>query len=294
MEFTLKEAVYIVQVFLIVLLSGNACARNNNPNSDFEISDYRSVTKGVQNTKCGRFQAYGYPVVKDNSTIKRSYYTCRLGYAAQFDPIEKTSLWVAEYISAANTKGSASRDEIDFIQDPDIPINLTGTDRDYSRSGFQRGHLAPAGDNKHSQVSMNETFFYSNAVPQTPQNNMHIWNYLEGATREIANRRGELYVLTGPIFKSIPRKKIKNNISVPDYLYKVLIDKRSKSMTAFIIPNRDDTGDDFTKFQVSVREVEKATGINFNPELSRQEADMLEVSGGDWVMPKTRRRNLGS
>lgn len=287
----MKKYYIYSQILILALTATAAFAKSFNHKHDFEISTSHSVTKGYQNSNCPQFQAYGYPVSKDENIVKRSYFTCRLGYAGQFDPSEKTPLWSAEHITAENTQGQASRDDLDFIPDPEIPTNLSAFDKDYSRSGYQKGHMAPAADFKYNQLAMNETFFYSNAVPQAPQHNMHIWNYLEAATRELANRRGELYVITGPIYSSNPHLKLKNNVSIPDAIFKVLVDPKTKSMTAFIIPNNDNVGEDYNPYQVTVREVEKVSGLNFNPSLSRSESDKLEVSGGDWIMPKPRKRN---
>ena len=77
---------------------------------------------------------------------------------------------------------------------------------------------------------------------------------------------------------------------MPYALFKVVIDPKKNEMTAFIIKNDSQQGDDPSKFQVPVRDVERATGINFNPSLSRGESDKLEVGGGNWIVPKVRVR----
>ncbi|RYY74558.1 MAG: DNA/RNA non-specific endonuclease [Gammaproteobacteria bacterium] len=285
---------FVIYAFILCSIVNICHAKNFQPLLEFEVSKLRSVTQGIPNHNCSQFQTNGFPVATDKTIVNRSYYTCRSGYATQYDPVEKSPVWTAEHLTAATLKGNASRSELSFVQDPDIPRRSVANDYDFSRSGFQRGHLAPAGNFKNDQLAMNESFFYTNAVPQAPRHNMHIWNYLEAATREIATRRGELFVITGPVYTSNPRKKIGANVSVPDALYKVLIDPRTNEMTAFLIPNSDDVGDDFNKFQMSVRNLEKLAAINFNPELNRKLSDKSEVSGGDWVMPRSRKRNRDS
>lgn len=163
---------------------------------------------------------------------------------------------------------------------------------EYSKSGYDKGHMAPAADFKSSEAAMVATFMLANAVPQTPESNRHIWKDLEESTRELAYRRGELYVISGPIYTITPRIKLKETVSIPDATYKILIDPKAKSMTGFIVPNTNNPGKDFRNYQVKVREIEKRTGLNFNSLLTSAEADKLEVAtGGDWIMPGARYKN---
>jgi DNA/RNA endonuclease G (NUC1) len=99
-------------------------------------------------------------------------------------------------------------------------------------------------------------------------------------------------VITGPIYSTIPRIKLKDRVSIPDATYKILIDPKVKSMTGFIVPNTNSLGKDFRIYQVKVREIEQRTGLNFNSTLLPAEADKLEVvTGGDWIMPSARSKN---
>lgn len=211
---------------------------------------------------------------------------CRNGFVLGYDGEKRTSAWVAERLVAHELKGDVSRNGIEFREDLDIPVGQRSFLGDYVRSGFDRGHLAPAGDFRSNPAGMVDSFTLSNIVPQAPENNRGIWASLEGSVREMAARRGELYVVTGPVYRE-PIERI-GKTAVPAALYKVLIDPASKTGTAFLVPNRDGLGDDYTRYQVTIRAVEKVTGIDFNPDLPRAEQDRLEVGGGDWVMPKVR------
>lgn len=245
-----------------------------------------SVTQGKPNIKCPQFQTYGYPVTTNSKILRRGFYTCRIGYAALYDPAERTPLWVAEHVRKSNFSGNAERDELDFVPDFDIPSGAMANSLDYASSGFDKGHMAPAANFKSSQVAMNATFRFANAVPQTPQSNRGVWKKLEDATRELAIRRGELYVITGPIFFGSTRTKLNHRVSIPNATYKVIVDPRRNSMTGFVVPNNSTPGKNFRIYQVKVREIEKLTGLNFNPNLPRAMADKMEaVDGGDWPMP---------
>lgn len=159
-----------------------------------------SVTQGKPNLNCPQFQPYGYPSAADSKIVRRSFHTCRVGYARLYDPTERTPLWVAEHLKKSNFFTQAERDQLDFIPDPNIPGGALPSASDYEGSGYDKGHMAPAADFKSSQIAMNSTFRFGNAIPQTPQSNRGVWKQLEDATREVAIRRGEIYVITGPIY----------------------------------------------------------------------------------------------
>ncbi len=263
--------------------------------SNFVIADIigekASVTQGKPNLNCPQFQIYGYPSNSNPKILRRGFYTCRIGYAALYDPAERTPLWVAEHVSKINFSGDAERDQLDFILDPDIPSGALPSPIDYENSGFDKGHMAPAANFKSSQRAMNATFRFANAVPQTPQSNRGVWKQLEDATRQIAIRRGELYVISGPIFSAAKRSKLNNRVSIPDAVFKVLIDSRRGLMTGFVVPNTASPGKDFRTYQVKVRDIEWLTGLNFNPKLPRALADKMEVlNSGNWPLPGDSKR----
>lgn len=157
-----------------------------------------SVAYGKQNPNCPQFQAFGFPIPKTDGVVERSYSTCRLGYAGMYDAEVKTPLWVAERIRRDDLKGVAQRDGLDFQDDLQVPP-LDGSNQ-YKRSGFDKGHLAPAADFHWSNEAMSQSFMFSNAVPQNPTHNRKIWEHLESMVREMASRRGVLVVFTGPVF----------------------------------------------------------------------------------------------
>jgi endonuclease G len=259
--------------------------------ADTSVKAPSSVTQGRPNPNCPQFQIYGYPSIADPKILRRGFYTCRIGYAGLYDPAERIPLWVAEQVKKSNFSGNAERDQLDFFQDTDIPVDALPRASDYAGSGFDKGHMAPAANFKSSQVEMNATFRFANAVPQTPESNRGVWKQLEDATRELAIRRGDLYVVTGPVFLQSPRVKLKNRISIPDATYKIIVDPKRQMMTGFVIPNNSSLGQNFRSYQVKVREIERLTGLNFNPDLPRKLADEMEaVQGGDWPMPNDRKK----
>ena len=269
-------------------------AKHNNASAAFASM---SVTQGTKNPDCASSLPYGLPELQDSRLYQRSFFTCRIGYAGQYDPTTKIPVWIAEHITSSSIEGTANRNGMEFSVDPQIPTNAQASLDDYRSSKgdvrHDRGHLAPAADFKDSPDAMQQSFLLTNIVPQNPEMNRGVWSDLEGMVREMAMRRGELFVVTGPAFHD---GKVSNwigrsRVAVPDAIFKIVADPKRNEMTAFIIPNESISGKDVNSYQVSVRDVEKMTGINFNPSMDRASADRQETNGGNWILPKTRSRN---
>ncbi len=210
---------------------------------------------------CELHLKYGEPSIADNNNIK----ICRKGYALIFNTFTKTPLWVAERLTKEQVYGQGVR-QLQFTQDPDIAYNKQASKSDYTRSGYDQGHMAPAADFSQDQQMMDESFYYSNIVPQDPDNNRHIWAALEKRVRNWLINRNELYIVTGPIFINMKVNSTigYSKIAVPDALFKIVFDPDTKNAIAFMMPNKSLDEKDLTQYIVSVRDVEMATGLNFH------------------------------
>ena len=163
-----------------------------------------------------------------------------------------------------------------FREDPEVPTG-SATNADYRKSGYDRGHLAPAADMAFSVQTMADSFFFSNMSPQVPAFNRGIWKRLEEQVRKFALQEGEIMVVTGPVLPKEKSITIGNNkVTVPDRYYKVVYDLTPpQKMIGFIIPNSGSTRP-LQDFAVTVDAVEKETGLNFFSLVPRQEQDRLE------------------
>lgn len=166
----------------------------------------------------------------------------------------------------------------DFKEDPEVPTG-SATAADYRRSGYDRGHLAPAADMAFSVQTMADSFFYSNMSPQKPAFNRGIWKELEALVRYFAITEGKIVVVTGPILPSEPQITIgPNKVTVPTHYYKVVYDLTPpQKMIAFILPN-EGSKRSLQDFAVSVDAVEKATGLDFFSNVSKGQQEQLESS----------------
>lgn len=173
--------------------------------------------------------------------------------------------WAAYCLEREELVKNASRGN-DFRPDPEIKTGSASL-ADYKKSGYDRGHLAPAADFAFSEEAMSESFYLSNMSPQAPGLNREIWQYLEGQVRKWADAYGKVYVVTGPVLEKNAEEYDyigSNKVSVPEYYYKVLLapEKESAKAIAFILPNKK-CPDTFWDYAVSIDEVEKRTCIDF-------------------------------
>ena len=200
----------------------------------------------------------------------------RPGYALGYIEYHEQAAFVIYKLTAREALTKEALRTNRFRSDPEIPTG-SATTADYRRSGYDRGHLAPAADMAFSVQTMADSFFMSNMSPQKPAFNRGIWKRLEEQVRQIAIREKAIYVVTGPI---LPKKKTvtigANQVTVPTHYYKVIFDLTPpRKMIGFILPNE---GSDrpLEDFAVTVDVVEKATGLDFFSTLPQAVQKRLE------------------
>ena len=150
---------------------------------------------------------------------------------------------------------------------------------DYAGSGFDRGHLVPAGDLKWSDQAMRQSFLLTNVAPMHKALNEGGWAKLEEKVREWTARDSALLVFTGPVVSDSDTTLASGHVKVPSAYYKVIMAPCVRPMRAiaFIYPNGH-TGGRLQQYAVSVDEVERRTGLDFFPTLPAGEQQRLESS----------------
>jgi endonuclease G len=151
--------------------------------------------------------------------------------------------------------------------------------RNYKKSGYDRGHLCPAGDRKFTKEAHDETFLTSNISPQDHDFNSGVWNRLEQKVRYWAKKNDGIFVVTGGILKTGLNTIGEEEVSVPNQFYKVILDNTNgkTKVLAFLMDHRD-SDLPLYKFVVSIDAIEKLTGIDFFPELEDKIENKLEAS----------------
>lgn len=222
---------------------------------------------------CPQHVVWGAPQVAQEGN---NQYLCRNGYAVNYNYSTKVAYFVTESIVGQQlaTRSAARKD--DFREDPEIPAQYRVTLKDYVGTGLDRGHMAPAADFVYSAQLMSESFLLSNMMPQAPGNNRGIWKYTEEMTRYWAQKYGQVYVITGTVFDA-NSPVFGNNVRVPTYVYKIVIDPQQARAIAFLFPNQKLDPKQIANYIVSVAELEQYTGINFSPALPPQMQSMEQT-----------------
>lgn len=214
-----------------------------------------------------------FPSSTTGEIIKHKYYA--MSYSEKHEQPE----WVAyeltkESIRVKNVKRSGN-----FRPDPRVR-KASASKADYRGSGYDRGHLVPAGDMAFNKQAMSETFYMSNMSPQIHNFNSGIWRQLEESVRDWAWDNKHLYVVSGPVLtRGILDEIGPNDVSVPEEYYKVILDYTQPGLKgiAFIMPNEVSTKP-MMEYAVSIDEVEKITGIDFFTEIDDEDEAKLESS----------------
>ena len=175
-----------------------------------------------------------------------------------------------------------------FLPDPLVEGDPVVT-QDYSGSGYDRGHMAPAADMKWSEQAMKESFYMTNMCPQNHNNNAGDWKDLEELVRDIARKYGNTYICVGPIVSdaSVTIGKTRK-IVVPQAFYKVLLRQKSDgtwTSIGFVMPNEAGNRP-MMSYMVSVNDVESMTGIDFFPNLPDTVEETVESNFevSDWTI----------
>ena len=274
MKVKIKKICLVNFIFPLLCLLILSCA-----SSSASCTTKHNVSPGLEIPLCKSTQA----LKNGHDHEVHSYNGFTLCYRESYECAE----WVCYTLTAEEVDGTFPRSN-DFREDLNISTGSASLN-DYRRSGYDRGHLAPAGDMKWSEGSMSDTFLLSNITPQRHSFNDGIWKQLEEQVRRWAKKYGEVVVITGPVLekKSSAYPRIgENAVAVPEFFYKVLyaLNADGEEMTlAFIIPQENFSGSIYD-YAVTVDEVEKRTGLDFFVSLDDEKESLLEseVNASAW------------
>ncbi|CAL7947163.1 unnamed protein product [Xylocopa violacea] len=237
-------------------------------------------------TRVSEIMKYGFPGLDQVRSFEN--------FVLSYDRRNRVAHWVFEHLNKDNLQSSKeiSRSNCEFKPDPNIHPFFRSDNSDYKRSGYDRGHLAAAGNHKCSQTAIDQTFYLSNMAPQVGVGfNRDSWNRLEKYVRHLTKVYKEVYVCTGPLY--LPKVDIDgkkyvryeviglNHVAVPTHFYKIVVGETYDSqleMEAFVMPNAPiDDNAPLTNFQVPPESIERAAGLLFFDKISRDK--LTKING---------------
>lgn len=197
------------------------------------------------------------------------------GFRLAFNPSNKTPDWAAWELLGRETYGTTVRSDR-FWQDADLEgCPTTG---DYARSGYDRGHLCPAAEQKWNPKAMEDCFVMANMCPQDHALNSGAWNTLENKERAWAQRDSAIVIIAGPIYEKSDTKRIgESRVRVPGAFFKVIVAPYADNPRGigFVFPNMSSPGS-MENYVTTIDDVEKLTGLDFFYNLPDDIEDKVE------------------
>lgn len=264
---------YFLLFIAVVALCSCDLAKNNKAliseagKALVEELDQKDGEAGVCDASAGAAEADDKLVMQTSPKGTPEQILKRTGYVASYNKTTLLPNWVAWHLTAERTEGSAKRSGVDFAEDTEVP-EPRATDWDYYNSGYDRGHMCPAADNKWSKKAMEESFLFTNMCPQNGNLNRGDWNEMEMACRKWAKKYGDLYIVCGPILYKGKHKTIGNNkVVVPEAFFKVVLRTGDEPQAIGFIYKNTSGNRPKDSYVNTVDEVERITGIDFFPSL---------------------------
>ena len=209
-----------------------------------------------------------------------NYLMVKPQYALSYNRSKGTANWVSWQLNSS-WLGHMDRQN-DFRPDDTLPSGWERvTPSVYSRSGYDKGHIAPSGDRTTSASDNSQTFLMTNMMPQTPDNNRHTWESLEKYCRQLVKRGKELYIIAGPYGS---QGTLKGQVTIPTSTWKVVVvlDRPSSGVTANTrviavnVPNQQGINYDWRAYRVSLKMLEGLTGYHFLDGVPAATRDVVE------------------
>nr|WP_298997318.1 DNA/RNA non-specific endonuclease [uncultured Allomuricauda sp.] len=201
--------------------------------------------------------------------VKHEYYT--LSYSESHEQAE----WVAYPLKREHLTNDDRRRPY-FIEDPEVKSKSADW-RNYQGSGYDRGHLVPAGDRRFSEQAYNETFYTSNISPQNRDFNAGVWNRLEQQVRFWCKKYGNLVVITGGVLKDNLEEIGEEDVDVPEAFFKIVYRETADEIEviSFLMPNQE-SNLPLHDFVIAIDEIERQTNIDFFYKRPKEWQNQLE------------------
>ena len=264
-------AKYRYYISLLFILSALAVFSYSHVSYTSKSDLARRYHKGYDSEELNKASDYTLPLKGVSELILQ-----RKGYIASYNCYTKEPNWVAWHLKEEHLSDMIKRPGNAWHEDLQVPCPRA-TNADYKKSGWSRGHMCPAGDNKWDKEAMYDTFLYSNVCPQHPRLNSGDWNEIEIACRRWARKYHDVYIICGPIFFRKEHQTIgANRIMVPDAFFKVIICLNGTPKGIGFICRNTEGNRKKDLYVNSISQVERITGTTFFPNLPADVSFMVK------------------
>lgn len=213
-----------------------------------------SPAAAADTNACAEHLPYGMPALPSSLHLTL---VCHRGYAAMHDDEMLVPRWVAYHLTGPHTLGCIARGN-NFHADDDLPKDRRASPSDYARSGYDKGHMAPAQDFAWAAEVMSDSFSMVNMAPQVPGLNRAQWLRLEESVRAYAFARGEVIVYVGPVLGDDPKTIGRGKVAVPQAFWKVIVDPAKAEAIAFAMPQQAIPKGDLAPWQFTISDVDRS------------------------------------
>ena len=280
----MRNFIFIVFVLFYVAAYGQ--------DSQVDYSKISEESKGVEHL-LSLFTIHGVP--KNQNQDDSLVILINHGYCIGFSKKYNQPLWAAYQVSKA--KSAVDYERFPFFVDDTRLDKENRIGAETFGDGYDLGHLVPnAAINKQfGKLSQMETFLMSNISPQKAGLNRGVWQKLEADilnkypnTGDTKNNRDHVWIIVGPVFSNSPEYLTRKNgvkIAIPDSFYCILVRTRAyphdspgnSDYLTFLFPqNLEQKQKLEIKFITSINEIEKLTGLNFFPNLTKTMENKIE------------------
>ena len=272
------------QYFLMVatvLLTLQACGRQDRGTAQPQVASLmqQTATRPKAQAQQADYCDVQFTFTKGIKPLRR------YAYRAWYNESLRLPLAVSWYLTGDHTRGSLQRKNQQFH--PDADVRNPTTTQDYVQSGYDRGHMCPAGDNKWNAQALDETFLMTNICPQNHNLNKGDWNDVEQLCRQWARKYDKVYIVCGPLFRGTQHQEIgprQRRVTVPEGFYKVVLRMgRQPAAIGFVYDNKGHR----QPMEQAVRTVdyiEQLTGLDFFSALDDKTEQRIEAQADlkDW------------
>lgn len=134
---------HTVRLSIALLVGAGSIASARTPNPAFE-RDYFRVPQPTSFAQCPQFFVGGKPPAVPVRPMQREL--CYEAFAVLHSDETRTPVYVAQRLNRRTIEQADEKRADKFFADARLPSSERAELEDYKRSGYSRGHMAPAGD----------------------------------------------------------------------------------------------------------------------------------------------------